>query len=216
MPYSQERLSASRKNQPIQSSWRTLERFIEINTPWLTLIGEKLQDERQQILDYWRVEKPDSVVIVTIQQNHLILPTPSYRPGVQQTTLDFPGGRVPNDSTPIATVPEILYRELGILDSDILTLTSLNQVGWVINSSFSNQKLYGFMAEISPNTIINRERLAKTYPTTSEGINQLLEDLTCLQCRAVLREWLEVRKTVNLGLPWAHRALLPNRSPRYW
>lgn len=48
-------------------NWQTLERFVEIRSSWLTLIGEKLQDEKQQILDYWRVEKADSVVIVTIQ-----------------------------------------------------------------------------------------------------------------------------------------------------
>ncbi|MGB5769662.1 MAG: NUDIX hydrolase, partial [Crocosphaera sp.] len=64
------------KNKP---HWRTLERFMEIKTPWLTLIGEKLEDDRQQILDYWRVEKADSVVIITIQNNQLILPNSSYR-----------------------------------------------------------------------------------------------------------------------------------------
>jgi hypothetical protein len=70
-----------------QNPWQILERFIEIRSPWLTLIGEKLQDEKQQILDYWRVEKADSVVIITIQKGRFLLPKPSYRPGVGQTTL---------------------------------------------------------------------------------------------------------------------------------
>ncbi len=170
--------------------WQTLERFIEIKTPWLTLFGEKLEDESQQVLDYWRVEKADSVIIITIQNNQLILPPPSYRPGINQVTLDFPGGRVPSNDTPIDTVPFILSKELGILNSDIITLTPLNQVGWAINSSFSNQKLYGFVAEISPYTIIKKERLAQSYPITDKGITQLLKELNCLQCRAVLWEWL--------------------------
>ncbi|MEA5508277.1 NUDIX hydrolase [Crocosphaera sp. UHCC 0190] len=183
-----------------QPHWHVLERFIEINTPWLTLIGEKLQDERQQVLDYWRVEKADSVVIVTIQNAQFLLPTPSYRPGVKQATLDFPGGRVPSSSTPTAAVPEILYRELGILNSDIIDLTPLNQTGWAINSSFSNQKLYGFVAEISPHTVINGDRLTGTYPTTSEGVTQLLKALTCLQCRALLWEWFGHRLSKNRGV----------------
>ncbi|ACB52761.1 hypothetical protein cce_3413 [Crocosphaera subtropica ATCC 51142] len=179
-----------------QSHWHTLERFIEIHTPWLTFIGEKLEDERQQILEYWRVEKADSLIIITIQNNQLILPNLSYRPGVKEVTLDFAGGRVTQGLSLHANAYEILHRELGLLHSDILTLTPLNHIGWAINSSFSNQKLYGFVAEISPHTIIRDQWLGRTYPNHSEGINQLLKDLTCLQCRTVLWEWLalEVRK----------------------
>lgn len=34
------------------------------------------------------------------------------------------------------------------------------------------------------------ERLDSTYSTASPGINLLLQHLSCLQCRAVLLEWL--------------------------
>ncbi len=169
--------------------WQMVGRFVEIRSPWLTLIGEKLLDEQKRVLDYWRVEKADSVVIVTIHKGLFLLPVPSYRPGVGKTTLDFPGGRVQSSSTPAVTVPAILSRELGISSSEIVCLTPLNSTGWAINSSFSNQKLYGFVAELSPNISISSERLRATYPTTRSGLNHLLEDLTCLQCRAVLLEW---------------------------
>lgn len=171
-----------------KSQWQMLERFLEMRTPWLTLIGEKLLNEQQQILDYWRVEKADSVVIVTIHKGLFLLPIPSYRPGVGKTTLDFPGGRVQFPSL-ASSVSNILRRELGVNSSTIDCLTPLNNKGWAINSSFSNQKLYGFIAEISPNISINSDRLAATYPTTKSGTNNLLKDLTCLQCRAVLLEW---------------------------
>ncbi|GAB4546478.1 MAG: NUDIX hydrolase [Pleurocapsa sp.] len=173
-----------------QNPWQLLERFVEIRSPWLTLIGEKLQDEKQQILDYWRVEKADSVVIITVQTNRFLLPKPSYRPGVEQATLDFPGGRVLAEQKPVDAVPNILNRELGINRSDIFHLAPLNQTGWAINSSFSNQKLYGFVAEINPEIVVQTHRLSSTnYLTNSKGINQLINDLTCLQCRAVLLEW---------------------------
>ena len=171
--------------------WKKLERFVELRTPWLTLIGEKLQDPQGQVLDYWRVEKADSVVIITIQGDNFLLPKPIYRPGVQSKTLDFPGGRVSHNLEPIKVVPQILDRELGIAESAIINLTPLNQTGWAINSSFSNQKLYGFVAEINPKLSINCEQLVTTYSKTSTGVMLLLQDLACLQCRGVLLEWLQ-------------------------
>jgi hypothetical protein len=56
-----------------QDDWQTLERFVEIRSSWVTLIGEKLQDEQQRILDYWRVEKADSVIIITIQSGLFLM-----------------------------------------------------------------------------------------------------------------------------------------------
>ena len=119
-----------------------------------------------------------------------MLPKPAYRPGVGKATLDFPGGRVLPKQTTVETGKNILNRELGVEESDIITLKPLNQTGWAINSSFSNQKLYGLVAEINSKTIVNPERLSPTtYLITANGINNLLQDLTCLQCRAVLLEW---------------------------
>jgi 8-oxo-dGTP pyrophosphatase MutT (NUDIX family) len=172
-----------------QNDWQVLERFVEIRSPWVTLIGEKLQDEQKHILNYWRVEKVDSVVIVTIQNGQFLFPKASYRPGLGQTTLDFPGGRVLPQQTPVAALFEILRRELGITESEITRLSPLNQIGWAINSSFSNQKLYGFVAEISSTVTVESDKLETTYPINETGINHLLEVLTCLQCRALLLEW---------------------------
>ena len=68
-------------------------------------------------------------------------------------------------------------------------MTLLNPSGWPVNSAFSNQKLYGFVTEIHSTVSVNPDLLAATYPTTSEGIGSLLDELTCLQCRTVLLEW---------------------------
>lgn len=177
---------------PKKMNWKNKGKFVEIRSPWLTIIGEKLQDDQEQILDYWRVEKADSVVIITRQNHQFFLPIPMYRPGLGKTTLDFPGGRIPREKTPIEVVPDILKKELGLEELELINLTPLNNHAWAINSSFSNQKLYGFVAEIPPNISINPEKIGAKYPTTKEGINSLLEDLTCLQCRALLLEWLMV------------------------
>ncbi|MEB3281513.1 MAG: NUDIX hydrolase [Lyngbya sp.] len=175
-----------------KSHWKLLDRFVEMRSAWLTLIGEHFQDEQGKNLEYWRVEKADSVVILTIKSDQFLLPVPSYRPGLDRVTLDFPGGRVPSDKTPENTVPNILKRELGIVPEDIIETTALNTEGWAINSSFSSQKLYGFAVIINPDAVIIPEKIGAIYPLISSGINNLLQDLTCLQCRAILLEWQRI------------------------
>lgn len=164
-------------------------RIFEIRSDWLTLIGEHLQDEQGKILEYWRVEKADSAIILAIQNHHLILPPPMYRPGLQTVTLDFPGGRVPPTENPTAAVANILHRELGIAKEGIAQITPLNTQGWAVNSSFSNQRVYGFVAELHLTIEIPPAKIGSTYPTTPAGIQSLLNSLTCLQCRAMLLEW---------------------------
>ena len=173
-----------------QPQWQILGRFVEIKSPWLTLIGEKVKDSQGKLLEYWRVEKADSIVIIAKQDDHFLLPKPMYRPGLKKPTLDFPGGRLLPNADPAEVIPVILERELGIQPSLIDEITPLNSVGWAINSSFSNQRLYGFLAEISPQAVINSGKLGSKYSLSSTGIEKLLQDLTCLQCRAIFTEWL--------------------------
>ncbi len=175
--------------------WQVRDRLVEIHSPWVTVIQERLENDRGELLDYWRVEKADSAVIITQQGDRLLLPPPTYRPGVGTFTLDFPGGRIERDRLPIEVVPEILQRELGIPGTAIGQIIPLNPAGWAINSAFSNQKLYGFVATVSHEWDIPGDRLGSTYPTTTPGIRTLLQQLTCLQCRALLLEWHSFRST---------------------
>lgn len=62
--------------------WKLQDRFLQLRIKWLTVIGEKLQDDYGNMLEYWQVEKADSVIILPIQNHHLILPPCSYHPGV--------------------------------------------------------------------------------------------------------------------------------------
>jgi 8-oxo-dGTP pyrophosphatase MutT (NUDIX family) len=169
--------------------WKTCDRFLEIRSHWFTLMGEHLQDERGQILEYWRIDKPNSAVILPIQNQEIFLPPPTYRPGVEAVTLDFPGGRIPPGKSPEDAVSIVLQRELGIEMGAIAQLTSLTPEGWAVNSSFSNQKLYGFVAEIQPTAKVPEEFIEATYPATESGVSELLKVISCLQCRTVLLEW---------------------------
>lgn len=174
--------------------WQVHDRFMEFRSNWMMLIGEHWLDDRGQRLEYWRIEKADSVIVLPIQHHQILLPPPTYRPGIGSLTFDFPGGRVPEGSTPTDAVPALLHRELGLHADAIaqfvpLNLVPLNCQGWPINSSFSNQKLYGFVVQIPATLNLSEACIAERYPTTSAGITSLLQTLTCLQCRAVLLEW---------------------------
>lgn len=169
------------------NTWTVSDRFLELHSRWLTLIGEHLEDDRGQILEYWRVEKADSVIVLPIHLDRLLLPHPSYRPGIGQPTLDFPGGRIAADQSVEQAAIITLQRELEIEAIEISQVIGLNPEGWAVNSSFSNQRLFGMVASIVTSAPLPSDVI--TYPVTKEGVNLLLQTLTCLQCRAVLLQW---------------------------
>ena len=169
-------------------SWNLLECFAEITNPWLTLKGERWLDDRQQILDYWRVEKAHSLIVLPQQGDRLLLPKPMFRPGIGEATWDFPGGRLTDLDQIDQTLMEILERELALAPTAILQTSPLNPGGWAVNSSFSNQKLYGYWTEIDPHYELDQTAIAFRCQMP-EHLPSLLERLTCLQCRALLREW---------------------------
>jgi hypothetical protein len=173
--------------------WQVQDRFLTLHSRWMTLIGEHWLDAQGQPLEYWRIEKADSVIVLPLQadslaQPHLLLPPASYRPGIGQATLDFPGGRCLAEQSPREAAIAILQRELGIAATSILQITPLNTEGWPINSSFSNQRLFGFVVHIHPDHPVQLPSTV-TYPAHAAGIARLLSDLVCLQCRAVLLDW---------------------------
>lgn len=169
------------------SEWQVRDRFLDLHTRWFSLIGEHLETAAGELLEYWRIERSHSVIVIPLWADHILLPAPIYRPGLGAATLDFPGGRLaPTDSIENAA-RQILQRELGIPDTAILDLTPLNQEGWPINSSFSNQKLYGLVARVDAEQPPPASYLS--FPADAEGIRALADQLICLQCRSVLREW---------------------------
>lgn len=175
--------------------WQTLAQVAAVTSPWLSVHCERLLDDKGQTLDYWRVEKDHSVIVLTLHRDTLVFPKKQYRPGVKKKTLDFAGGRSSREAQPEDAVAAILKRELDIdLSTDVLDLKPLNErSGWLVNSSFSNQELFGFVAVLRDDLKLDTELLhSKTYSVNDmDGIDELLQnELICLQCRAVLMEYL--------------------------
>jgi hypothetical protein len=75
-------------------SWRSLDERVRIPSKWVTLIGEKWLTDTGETLEYWRVEKADSVIVLPLQGDYFICLPPTFRVGAQRATVDFPGGQV--------------------------------------------------------------------------------------------------------------------------
>jgi hypothetical protein len=169
--------------------WERKQHIVTLDSKWLTLHGERWLDDQGRLLDYWRVEKADSVIVIPRHQGHILLPHPQFRPGVNRPTLDLPGGRVPDGQLPVEAAPAILLRELGIPATALTRLIPLNTRGWIVNSSFSNQLLFGTVADIDAGFEPSRDLVGDRVSDDFDGVRALLARLECLQCSAVLQRY---------------------------
>ena len=62
------------KNDFTKKGWKVISEFEHIDSKWLTIIGEKLLDDSKKELEYWRVEKPNGMIVIVLQNNNFILP----------------------------------------------------------------------------------------------------------------------------------------------
>ncbi|MBP0617180.1 hypothetical protein [Jiella mangrovi] len=173
-------------------TWRLLDRITEVTTPWIELVGERWLDDTGKALDYWRVVAADSVIVVTEHAGSFLLPEPSFRPGVGRRTLDFPGGRLARDADARATAHAVLARELGVREDGVVEMLPLTSAPLEVNSSASNQRLHGFIARLDPG--LDRTLLLPHRAYSAKEPAELLAELSCLQCRALLLEALRQAK----------------------
>jgi hypothetical protein len=168
--------------------WERGERIVTVESPWVRLIAERWRDDAGRELDYWRVEHAHSVIIAAVQDGRLLLPQPQFRPGLGRATLDLPGGRLPAGASPLDAAVAIAARELGLPPATVRDPHPLNREGWPVNSSFSDQLLFGVTATVDPAAAPSLPYQA--VRADRDGITDLLRRLTCLQCRVVVMELL--------------------------
>ena len=171
-------------------AWSRQKTLATVASPWVTVYAEQWCDDSGNILDYWRVDRPDSVIVLPIHRGNFLLPPPVFRPGIGRATWDFPGGRLPADLAPHEAVCTVLKRELGVKADHRTEQRALNEEPWAVDSSFSSQRLWGFVAVLDDNYSLDARRLGASVPATTDGAKHLLSRLHCLQCRALLMEWL--------------------------
>lgn len=175
-----------------EERWEVVSRIVEVRSSWLGLIGERLRDGAGHEREYWRVEKPNSLLVVTVHRGRLILPVRAYRPGVGRSTLDFAGGRLETPANAAKAAAAIVRREFDLSVPDPFeSHERLNVTGWDVDSSTSSQRVYGIAVELNRDAVIHEANIGASHPATVTGGRELLGDLVCVQCRAVLGAWLE-------------------------
>lgn len=172
------------------AAWKVLHTISETTSRWVKVIAEAVEDEQGEALEYWRVEKDDSIVVLPFYRGAIVLPKPFYRHGIGRDTWDLPGGRWDRRADVKTAALSILVRELGIAETDVTGLSSMHGTPWPVNSSFSNQHLHGFVAEIADSAVFPKARGVERFATDLSGMTALLDRLCCLQCRCVVLEWL--------------------------
>ncbi|MFP4486932.1 MAG: NUDIX domain-containing protein [Campylobacterales bacterium] len=162
--------------------WKVLSEVFTIDTKWVSFIYERVKDEKENTLDYYRVKRADSVVIIPMTDDRLLLPRAYYRHGVGKITLDFPGGRVESGENPVEKSKTILLRELGIGHDEVLSIEMISDKAFLVDSSFSSQRLYISVARLA--TLKNHD----SVDISRHSVDKLLKDIDCLQCRFALLE----------------------------
>lgn len=170
------------------TDWIRGDTIVTVESPWARMVAERWRDDKGRELDYWRVEHVHSVIVAAVHNGSLLLPQPQFRPGLGVATLDLPGGRLPEGADLLATAASIVARELGLPAAAVGDLRQLNRRGWPVNSSFSNQLVFGLTATIDQAAVPTLP--CEAIPADRAGILALLDRMACLQCRAVLFEVL--------------------------
>lgn len=166
--------------------WKLLHRIVHLESPWITVYADKLEDGEGKQLEYWHFDRADSVVVLAMRDGAFLLPRRQFRPGVGEATLDFVGGRIQEGQTPEQAAAALLKKELGVDEADVLGMKPVTPWPLAVDSSFSSQKLYGIVARISEQTKLSDGVLIYD----ADKIDSLREDLRCPQCRVLLNEYL--------------------------
>lgn len=176
------------------SPWQLLGTIATIESPWVTVKCERWQDDQEKELEYWRVNRPDSIIVIPMHKGHFLLPRPIFRPGVEVCTWDFPGGRLQAGFSHEEMAIQLLHKELGMRREDIDAITPINNEGYFVDSSFSSQRVWGYVAVLHKNCKVDESAVGWKVPATEQGCSKLLDKLHCLQCRELLLELLNLRK----------------------
>ncbi|WP_201220242.1 NUDIX hydrolase [Halochromatium roseum] len=196
------------------SDWQRLREIVRIDSDWVRLIAERWLCDKGQELEYWRVEKVDSVIVLPLYRQQLLCVRASFRPGIQRATLDFPGGRLPAGQQPLELAPLLLERELGVTPTALQRTEPLNQAPWVINSAFSNQGLWGIVAEIDPDHPLLATHIGQRAPPPSPACASCCKrSIACNAARCCWNgrarrgacRWIERRPNPRLPKPSGHR-----------
>jgi len=167
------------------SIWKKNANILTLKSKWVDIYCDSYSVDKETI-EYWTVQRPSSLIILTIHNEDFILLKNNFRPGINELAIDFPGGRLENNNL-FENAKKILQRELSLEENDYI-LSLLSDTGFPSDSSFSSQKVYYGIAKIKMDVILEEETFMR-YNISSER-EELFKKLTCLQCRCGAFEYI--------------------------
>ena len=166
------------------ASWRHIGERLRLKSRWVTVVCDQWQ-VADGVIDYWRVERPNSVVVVPWTQSGVYVLAPNYRPGIASSTTDFPGGRWEERSSEDAAYG-ILKREVGLSPGDLQDLRPVGRARNV-DSSFSSQQLMVYSVKlIAP---LSTGQLSLIPIRHFTDFQKARASIDCLQCSSALTDW---------------------------
>ena len=125
-------------------NWKILsERQLLKVHPWFEISKQSIElPDGQQVHDYYQINQPSYCEIAVKDHNKRILIHKSYKHGVRNVTLGFPGGYINKNETPIDSAYRELHEECELSAAHWLELGS-----YVIDGNRGEAKAHLFMAE---------------------------------------------------------------------
>ncbi len=167
--------------------YKIINKFFCFKSKWVEFIGERCEDEKKDLLEYYRVVRCDSLIVLPIVGNKLLFPQKYYRHGISNITLDFPGGRIEDLKKIKNTAKKILKKELSIHSKDIQNIQIINNEGLYVDSSFSTQQVYTCIAYLDEKNF--KFNKIKCIEINKDNIISLYNIMKCIQCKNSLMEF---------------------------
>ena len=94
--------------------WSVLESDYVLNTPWITVRKDKIQQPQGTIVDdFYVLEYPNWITVIAITEDGHYVMERQYRHGIMATCYELCGGAVDDGEDPVETAKRELLEETG-------------------------------------------------------------------------------------------------------
>jgi len=108
----------------MDKNWDFLAEETVFQCPWFTVGYDKVETPDGSVNDYYWIDRPENGLSVVAIQNDTIVMVEQYRPKLDYTFIECPGGHVEKDETYPEAASRELREETGIFAEELTHLTT--------------------------------------------------------------------------------------------